>query len=154
MMKYLLTLVAAFALLCVGCQSEVSDVADFRSIDSAGWAYGDTLEFVPELSDSLVDTRLVVAVRHSSAYLYENLWLEVSLPPQPGDSIGIADTVNVLLADSYGRWLGRGSGVSYVKLDTLSSYYHVLRGDTIRIRHIMRADKVQNLEQIGIVFLN
>lgn len=152
-MRYLLALIVGFAVLCASCNSDSPVAADFKSIDSAGWAYGDTLEFIPELADSTVDARLMIAVRHSSAYLYENLWLEVSVPPLPGDSLGVTDTVNVRLADTYGRWLGRGSGVSYVKLDTLEGCYQVSRGEAIKVRHIMRADQVRNLEQIGIALI-
>lgn len=150
MMRCLLALIFGLAVLCESCSSDSPVAADFKSIDSDGWAYGDTLEFIPEMSDSTADARLMLAVRHSSAYLYENLWLEVSMPPLQGDSIGVIDTVNVRLADSYGRWLGRGSNVSYVKLDTLEGRYQVSRGEAIKVRHIMRVDKVQNLEQIGI----
>lgn len=153
-MRHILAAIAALAVLCAACRLEITEDADFHSVDPAGWAYGDTLEFEPELSDSIADAHLAVAVRHSSAYIFENLWLEVSLPPAPGDSVGVTDTVNVRLADPYGRWLGRGSGVTYVCVDTLPGSYRVRRGSPVRIRHIMRVDTVQYLEQIGLIFIN
>lgn len=153
-MRHLLAAVAAFALLCAACHPEVTEDAEFHSIGAHGWAYGDTLEFESEFSDSIVSARLAVAVRHSSAYIFENLWLEVSVPPVAGDTVGITDTVNVRLADSYGRWLGRGSGVTYVRVDTLPGRYIVRRGAPVRVRHIMRVDTVEYLEQIGLVFIN
>lgn len=149
-----LIVAASCAVLAAACDSSRYEDADFRTIPAGGWAYGDTLSFEPGLEDSVVNGRLAVSVRHTSAYIFENLWLEVTVPAAGCDTAERVDTVNVRLADTYGKWLGRGSGVSYVRTDTLPVRYVIQRGHPVTVRHIMRVDTVADLEQIGVVFIN
>lgn len=60
------------------------------------------------------------------------------------------DTLNIELADVYGRWHGTGFGPSY-QYETPVGVPLPL-GDTSRIsvRHIMRVDTLVGVEQIGI----
>lgn len=132
------------------CTSMSVEDAAFESIPVGGWAYGDTVSFQPEVEDSVSQGRLAVMVRHTSAYIFSNLWLEVTTP---GDSLPVVDTVNIELADMYGRWLGRGSGVSFVKVDTLPGLKTLGREMPVKIRHIMRVDTVADLEQVGVIFV-
>ncbi|MDO4319470.1 MAG: gliding motility lipoprotein GldH [Bacteroidales bacterium] len=133
-----------------GCLPERNDYSGFVAIDPAGWAYGDTIELVPELTDSAAVGRIAVAVRHTDGYLYRNLWLEVTTPL--GDTV-LADTINVSLADIYGKWHGTGVGVSYIADDTLPGSYCLTRGRPVTLRHIMRADTLHDIEQIGLIFI-
>lgn len=139
------------AAVLYGCSSyDGSDNARFEEIPAEGWAYGDTVVF--DISpDSVVETanserRLALAVRHNSAYRYANLWVEINV--NDGDTIYI-DTLNVRLADKHGRRLGRGSGVSFIKVDTLPRVF--ARPSMVGVRHIMRVDTLLDVEQIGIV---
>lgn len=133
-----------------GCLPGENDYSGFASIDSGGWAYGDTVELVPELGDSAAVGRIAIAVRHTNGYAYRNLWLEVTTPL--GDTV-LADTLNVVLADRYGKWYGRGVGVSYMASDTLPGRFCLTRGRAVGLRHIMRADTLHEIEQIGLVFI-
>lgn len=149
--KLMTALVAAIAMWA--CSAHPGEDADFHGLSDKGWAYGDTLLFTPELADSISRGRVAVVVRHSSAYIFGNLWLEMTMPPAPGDTVPTVDTINVTLADDYGKWLGRGSGVSYVKIDTLPGSYVIERDKPVAIRHIMRVDTVADIEQVGIIFI-
>ena len=64
------------------------------------------------------------------------------------------DTINVPLADDFGRWYGRGVGVSFATIDTLPGSYTLLRQRPVYVRHIMRCDTLGDIEQIGLVFIN
>lgn len=150
-MRWLIAAVMMFGI--IACRPEITEDSEFHAVPARGWAYGDTLTFEPGLSDSIVEGRLAVAVRHSSAYIFGNLWIEVTIPPAPGDSVAEVDTFNVVLADDYGKWLGRGSGVSFVKVDTLPGRHAIERGRNVAVRHIMRVDTVTDIEQVGIIFL-
>ncbi len=132
------------------CTSMSTEDAAFQSVPSTGWAYGDTVVFRPEVEDSVAEGKLAVMVRHTSAYIFSNLWLEVTTP---GDSVPVVDTVNIELADMYGRWLGRGSGVSFVKVDTLPELRTLGVDKPVKVRHIMRVDTLADLEQIGVIFV-
>lgn len=152
MMRLCRGLIAASLLSLWACAPEIDSDASFSNIPASGWAYGDTLVFEPQLGDTVDCEAVAIAVRHSAAYVYSNLWLEVTLPPTAGDSLPAVDTVNVVVADDYGRWLGRGSGVSYLMVDTIASERIITRDKPIMVRHIMRVDTVKDIEQIGIIF--
>lgn len=143
--------ILSIVLLVAGCTGVgEGSHAGFAPIPVAGWGYGDTLLLVPDPGDSVAVGRLAVAVRHTDGYSYRNLWLEVSVPC--GDTLR-ADTLDLRLSDSYGRWLGRGSGVSYMKTDTMPAHIRLVRGDTVRVRHIMRVDTLEDIEQVGVIFI-
>ena len=93
---------------------------------------------------------LMLSVRHTDAYEYSNLWLELAYPDT--DTTVRRDTINLVLADVYGRWRGHGSGPSMQIVDTLSTDFTIHQGDTLILRHIMRVDTLANIEQIGLVF--
>lgn len=147
-------IISAVLWIMAGCSAPTGDTGGkYTAVSPAGWAYGDTLAFDGVQPDSNAVGRLAVMVRHTSSYPYANLWLEITVPCVDGDStVYLVDTVNVALADVYGRWLGHGSGVSRFKVDTLHRHY--ARIDTsITLRHIMRVDTLQGLEQMGVIFI-
>lgn len=138
------------AALATGCEPMDGSPADFATMPEEGWAYADTLSLEPGLPDSTATGRIAIAVRHTNAYLYRNLWLEVTA--NPADSTA-PDTVNMELCDSYGRWHGTGTGVSYMTTDTLAPRVTLTRGVPVRVRHIMRTDTLHDVEQIGVIFI-
>lgn len=144
-------LVIISILLCLGaCVPGHNDYSDFRNIDVDGWSYGDTLEFHPVIGDSTARGVLTLALRHSNSYLYSNLWLEVSYF---NDTRSVTDTLNVPLADIYGRWYGSGFGARYQVSDTVALDVTLHRDKPIRVRHIMRADTLRGIEQVGLNFI-
>ena len=148
-MRWLTVVVAA--LLLTACVVTPNEQGRFVSLPADGWAYGDTLTFDSLCTDSVATGRLAVSVRHTNAYLYSNLWLELTTPQD--DSVR-RDTINVPLADDFGKWYGRGVGVSFATIDTLAGSYTLLRQRPVYVRHIMRCDTLGDIEQIGLVFIN
>ena len=61
------------------------------------------------------------------------------------------DTVDVRLADTFGRWYGTGIGVSYQRIDTIYPSISIPVGAPVTVRHIMRVDTVTGIEQIGLI---
>ncbi|MCM1066220.1 MAG: gliding motility lipoprotein GldH [Muribaculaceae bacterium] len=116
------------------------------------WEYAAPAQLtVDTLRDSVArGGTLMLSVRHTDAYEYSNLWLELAYPDT--DSTVCRDTINLVLADVYGRWRGHGSGPSVQITDTIASGFTLHRGDTLTLRHIMRVDTLPNIEQVGLVF--
>ena len=137
-------------IVMAACVRDNNQSAGFSAIPAAGWAYADTIALEPSLTDSVAVGRLAVAVRHTDGYLYRNLWLEVGTPM--ADTV-LWDTVNVRLADAYGRWYGTGMGVSYMTTDTLPGAFCLTRGKPLLLRHIMRVDTLADIEQVGLIFI-
>lgn len=144
----MLTLVAG------ACSRHANDYSAFSTLPSQGWKYGSTLLYMPVTEDSIVCGTLSLIVRHSNLYPYRNLYLEVtSQQPSKGGQIEYrTDTLNIMLANELGEWLGHGSGVSFQRADTLSTHFTLLSGAPLRVRHIMRDPLVEGLEQIGFTF--
>ncbi len=91
-----------------------------------------------------------MVIRHTASYPYSNVWLEVSYPA--ADSIS-PDTLNMVLADDYGNWLGRGLGLSFQRVDTLPHTVKLTSPASVSLRHIMRTDRLTDIEQAGLIML-
>lgn len=137
------------------CSYNPNSYSCFSDIDpTEGWEYGKTLVYVPEIADSLANGSLALLVRHTNDYPYSNLWVEVE-SQQPADSGHISivrDTICITLADIYGRWLGRGQGTTYEKIDTIYFDYTLTDKAPLRLRHVMRPEHVMGIEKVGFIF--
>lgn len=152
-MNKFITPVSAITLMLgaalTGCSECHESFAEFHNIEPRGWAYGDSISFIPIALDSTtVNRQLKVAIRHSNDFLYRSLWLEVSYPDITGRQH--SDTVKLDLADSYGRWLGKGLGPSFQIEGTASHSVAIADSSVVNVRHIMRLDTLRGIEQVGI----
>lgn len=144
--------IAATMLIMWACGGNDVAYCEFRQLPADGWAYGDTIGFSTEsMSDSIANGHLIVSLRHTNGYPYSNVWLE--LTRNGNDGVTTRDTINCVLADIYGRWKGQGFGAAYQFSDTLPNALRLLRGDSITIRHIMRADTITDIEHLGIMLV-
>lgn len=134
-------------MLTAACGS-ADETSRYWNLGEDGWRYADTLVYD---IDSTATSDVAVVVRHTANYEYSNLWLELSYPT-PADSLR-ADTFNLVLADDFGRWRGHGIGVGLQYADTLLRGVHLQDSTTLRLRHIMRADTLPGIEQVGIVVM-
>ena len=125
-----------------------NEAGEYHPVDVSGWEYGDTLRFNIESADSVMHGDLAVVVRHTASYPYSNIWLEINYPQ--ADSI-VSDSINIVLADDYGNWLGRGAGLSFQRVDTVLRDITITTPATVSVRHIMRVDKLSDIEQLGVI---
>ena len=148
-------LCAAAASLCavIGCSEATHPTGTFVDVPVEGWAYGENFAFPAIKNDSLTaipdSTRLVLAVRHTNDYEYANLWLAVSYRTRE-DSV-VADTVDIKLADDFGKWYGSGIGLTVMRYDTLTLRHPRRVLSEVDVRHIMRVDTIRGIEQIGVL---
>ncbi len=140
------------SLCAYSCSVAHNDFSNFKNLPSDGWAYNDTLVFMPVIPDTTATGYLILSIRHDNEYPYSNLWIEVR--STLSDSTERADTVNFLLANPYGRWYGQGFGASYQISDTISRPITLTDSLPVKVRHIMRTDTVRNIEQLGVTFVS
>ncbi|MBQ7041323.1 MAG: gliding motility lipoprotein GldH [Muribaculaceae bacterium] len=138
--------------LCLGaCTSGHNTYSEFRNLPKEGWAYNDTINFIPTITDSVTQGNLSIALRHNNNYHYSNLWVEINYPIN--DSTIKSDTINIPLADIYGKWHGKGIGPSIQIEKNISENIEINKVDYFSIRHIMRVDTLKDIEQIGLFFI-
>lgn len=133
-----------------GCDAPGNDYAEYANLPQQGWKYGDTLRFTPVHPDSLCRGRLVVGVRHESSFPYTSLWLETTVEDGTRRKV---DTLEIPLADSFGSWTGRGIGASFQVADTVAGSFLHRSGSPVKVRHIMQADTLGGVTQVGIFFI-
>ena len=122
----------------------------FRTFTTQEWPYETPVNLrVDTLRDSASVGPLTLSLRHTNGYRWSNLWLEVG---RRVDTTFVTDTFNISMADVAGNWYGSGVGPSRQLIFTLYDSLILHRGDTLRLRHIMRVDTLQEIEQIGIIF--
>lgn len=127
--------------------------SSFTTFANEEWPYAEPFEVtVDTLADSICRRGdLLLTLRHSDAYRFSNIWLEVAYDLD--DTTETADTVNIILSDVYGHWRGRGMGSSFQVNDTIRKAMPLRRHQRLRVRHIMRTDTLEDIEQIGISYL-
>lgn len=90
---------------------------DCRDIDDNGWHIDSAAIFTPQISDTIGRYDILMTIRHTSEYEYQNLWtfIEVTSP----DGLTASDTIECYLADNKGHFIG--SGISIYEMPVLIS---------------------------------
>ena len=151
-MRCLLPLILLLSLLLGACSPGKRDYSRWENLPASGWVYGDTVLRLPVDTmlldnDSIVEGAVGLSLRHGSSYPYSNIWLEVTYH---GDRRMVRDTVNIPLADVFGRWLGSGFGASYQNSAMINQSTVIDVTRPVEVRHIMRVDTLHGIDQIGI----
>lgn len=115
------------ALIFVGCLFLFScDSSRFfeenLKISNENWSINDIKTFEVNISDTNSLMNLLVNVRHTSSYSFSNLWLFVKMTNPSG--IIQTDTLECILAEPDGKWLGDG-GIT--DLWSLRTYFNTQR---------------------------
>lgn len=123
----------------------------YKNFENQEWHTDSLIRFDYNITDTISTYKLVLNIRHSVEYEYQNLFLFVI-------SDSSTDTIELLLADKSGKFLGRGIGdirEGRKNLVTGKKYFKKEK-QTIKIEQAMRygsAEKITNLkfiEAIGI----
>lgn len=148
----------------------------YHPVSVNGWSKQDTLIYI--LPDSLKTGRyqLEISVRHTEAYPYRDIWLELAfeqkkaqqipiVQTEPKDSLEITepdisvdsmtwvrDTLHFYLADDKGRWVKGGTIGSLYQFSSPAQPFYLNNNDdkTLRIIHIMKDNPLPGIHDIGI----
>lgn len=96
--SFYILMIAAAASLLSACSHDIV-YSRFVPISSDKWDADSVLRFDYTIQDITADYRMIVHVRHTERYPYQNMWLFV------GDGER-RDTIEFYLADDRGQWLG------------------------------------------------
>ena len=117
----------------------------YESVPVSGWLADSPVRMEVPVSDTLGVYNVALRLRHTDDYPYSNLWLFITTVA-PGNATTV-DTVNIRLADEYGRWLGSGIGAS-IQYEFL--YRRAFRFDRSGLWHIVIQQGMQDSELPGI----
>ena len=81
---------------------------EYIEVENANWQKENIASFEFIAKDTTTAHNLYINVRNTGGYPYSNLYLFVTM--QGPDGGLLKDTVNCILADNRGKWLGNGVG--------------------------------------------
>lgn len=81
-------------------------------IPQNAWNYNFKPTFTFEITDTNAIYQPYFLIRHTQGFPYCNLWVLMYIKT-PGDTTTKMERVNVVLAESNGKWMGRGMGEIY-----------------------------------------
>jgi len=99
--------VALIALLLISCDPNRVFEKNIR-IPEGIWDRNNPVRFEVVVEDTITPHNLYINVRNTGMYPVSNLYLFVTTIAPSGHTI--KDTVQVILADERGKWLGKGLG--------------------------------------------
>jgi len=120
----------------------------YQTIDNP-WDKNTAYFFTCEIDDPAASYNLSLQIRNNNLYPYRNLWLFLS-EEQPGGDI-VRDTVECMLADNYGKWIGSGISVFHLNIPVRTGTTFPHEGQyTFTIRQGMRDEQLKGIEQLGV----
>lgn len=93
-------LILLVSIMFISCDDKVFD--DYKSFEDQIWNTDSILVFKYAVRDTTSKNNLIIKVRHTTDYQFQNLYLFVRNEKQ--------DTLELMLANKEGKWLGRGVG--------------------------------------------
>ena len=123
---------------------------DNISFENAQWEKSETARFQLNIADSLSQYDFYINLRNTADYRFQNLYIFLTTH-FPNKNV-TRDTIEFILADQTGRWLGKGWG-NLKEHDILlkSNLTFPLSGDyTFLIQHAMRVDTLNGINNIGV----
>ncbi|MCL1937569.1 MAG: gliding motility lipoprotein GldH [Candidatus Azobacteroides sp.] len=122
---------------------------EFRSLANAEWDKREVLRFEVPVNETASTYDVLLEVRNNNDYPFRNLWLFVDY--QTPDGKVRSDTIDVELADAYGKWYGKGI---HLYTYTFPYEWNVQYPDTgiyiYAVRHGMRVNPLKGISDIGL----
>jgi gliding motility-associated lipoprotein GldH len=142
-------LILSIALLFFNCNKD-SVYAEYKKIENDEWSSRDTLTFCPDIQDIQSLYSMDIHIRHADGYPFNNLFLFVITKYPDGKTR--QDTVEIILADSKGRWYGDGLGDIFDFNAPFKQHFRFTMQGKHEIRFVqaMRTDPLPLIMEVGI----
>lgn len=136
-------------LFLVGCNASGEDVI-MNSVDNK-WNKKSVQKFNLEIKDPQNPKNIIFVVRNNNEYPYSNIRFIVNLKNIKEKTSQI-DTLNYILANPNGEWLGTGFGETKETLFQYKLNYKFPKEGAyeVDVQHAMRNDILPGIEDIGI----
>lgn len=120
--------------------------SEFQSVPLQEWSTDSVLTYRFDIEDTLSTYRMLVCVRHTEQYPYQNMWLFLN------DSLR-QDTIEFYLANDRGEWLGNGrNGLIEMPVLYEEAYRFRHNGEQVwHIQHGMREQSLRGISDVGLI---
>lgn len=138
-----------FILLSTSC-SEISIYHANIDIPHESWNLDSVAVFKVDIDDTTAVHNIYVNIRNTNEYPNSNLFLFVQTTSPVGSTL--RDTMECILADNRGKWLGRGFGAirdnqfpykNYIRFPEKGTY-------TLSIQQGMRTSDLKGIASVGL----
>ena len=121
-------------------------------VGAEGWAYDQAARFEVDINDSISNHSFFVNIRNDNTYRYSNLF--VFLTTQFPNGNVTRDTIEFVLANDAGKWLGKGWGpVKENKVQLKDNLRFPITGTYVfLIQQAMRDDTLKGISDVGLIF--
>jgi gliding motility-associated lipoprotein GldH len=102
-----LSAIAFVLALLVSCNKNVI-FSDYTKLPEEGWKIDNRLKFEVDIKDNNALHNVFLNVRHADSYPYSNLFVFLTTTYPDGQST--IDTLECILANKKGEWVGDGAG--------------------------------------------
>lgn len=120
------------------------------SLKDAKWHKDKAVRFDVEITDSLSNYNFYLNLRNTTNYRYSNLYVFLMTRFPNGNTT--RDTIEIILADNEGRWLGKGwSNLKDNNILLKKSLHFPLSGNYVFfIQQAMRVDTLEGIRNLGL----
>ena len=145
--KFLLFL--SFSIVFSSCNTS-SLYDEHTTIDKGNWYKDEMARFEVVVTDTIQLYDFYLNIRNNTDYRYSNLYVFL-ITKFPNSNIS-RDTIECLLANTEGKWLGKGWGpIKETEILLSANMRFPLQGKyEFVIQHAMRTDTLKGIQNIGI----
>lgn len=122
----------------------------YTDVPDGVWERDHKIDFDFEIEDASLEYNVDIMLRNASFYPYENFW--VFIHQTDPDGILDVDTLEIVLADAAGKWLGDGMGDLWDNKVPWRINYQFPKQGTYHysIEQAMRTPKVPGILDVGL----
>jgi gliding motility-associated lipoprotein GldH len=121
----------------------------YNTIPDNTWDMNSPLTFTVPITDTINQYNVYVNVRNADSYDFSNLYLFIDITA-PNNATE-RDTMNCILADNSGKWLGEGLGDIWDNKILFKYNTRFRKGDyKFKITQAMRVNKLTEIMDVGL----
>ena len=140
-----------FIVIALACNRDNVVYDTYTSVSPKGWNADSIAEFIVDVEDTTAQYAVYLKMRHNHNYPYRNIWFFRTISSKRG--VEYTDTINYVLADEMGKWLGSGIGENkhvVMPLKTQALRFNKPGKYTFAIQHGMTDTVLAGITEIGL----
>jgi gliding motility-associated lipoprotein GldH len=136
-------------LFLLSCGNNQVVYNQYQAIGHSAWEKGKEYFFTFQIEENTVPYDITLEIRNNSLYPYQNLWILLKEESPAGTMA--RDTMECMLADDFGKWLGSGISLFQTSFPIKTNYLFTDTGRyTFSFRQGMRSDTLKGIQEIGL----